>query len=226
MSESEANDQQKHWQELAEQLGLPVGAEQSPAPVSASPPRPSPENLSKGPQDAGIVRGDRIGSETRGHDQQGRRTSEATTPAGDVEPAEARNVAPSAREERRPQERKPASGSRREGRGQDRDRPGRGRREPSGRDSSTGEGAPADAAPDTGDVSQRGTGEKKRGGRGRARSNVANPDERTRGALPEEPRSPATSTTETEEKDEVDNLTDWNVPSWTELIESLYRPER
>jgi hypothetical protein len=24
----------------------------------------------------------------------------------------------------------------------------------------------------------------------------------------------------------VDNLTDWNVPSWTELIESLYRPER
>jgi hypothetical protein len=34
------------------------------------------------------------------------------------------------------------------------------------------------------------------------------------------------STTETDEKDEVDNLTDWNVPSWTELIESLYRPER
>jgi hypothetical protein len=34
------------------------------------------------------------------------------------------------------------------------------------------------------------------------------------------------SISEADEKDEVDNLTDWNVPSWNELIESLYRPER
>jgi hypothetical protein len=28
------------------------------------------------------------------------------------------------------------------------------------------------------------------------------------------------------EEDEDDNLSDWTVPSWTELIASLYRPER
>ena len=26
--------------------------------------------------------------------------------------------------------------------------------------------------------------------------------------------------------DEVDNLSNWNVPSWNDLIASLYRPER
>jgi hypothetical protein len=32
--------------------------------------------------------------------------------------------------------------------------------------------------------------------------------------------------TEDDEIDEEDNLSDWNVPSWNELIASLYRPER
>jgi ribonuclease E len=31
---------------------------------------------------------------------------------------------------------------------------------------------------------------------------------------------------EEEDVDDVDTLSDWNVPSWTELIDSLYRPER
>jgi len=31
---------------------------------------------------------------------------------------------------------------------------------------------------------------------------------------------------EDEDVDDVDTLSDWNVPSWTELIESLYRPDR
>jgi hypothetical protein len=224
MNDQEPSEQQKHWRELAEQLGLPVDAEESPAPVSA--PRPSSESLSKRPPDAAIVSRGRGESETRDQDEPGGRGSGTTTPAGDVEPVEARNVVSSTREEKRPQERKAASVSRREGRGQDRERPGRGRRDPSAGDSSTGEGAPAEAALDTGEVGRRGAGEKKRGGRGRTRSNVASPDVRTGGARPDEPPGPATSTTETDEKDEVDNLTDWNVPSWTELIESLYRPER
>jgi len=42
---------------------------------------------------------------------------------------------------------------------------------------------------------------------------------------PEE--APAARTAREEEDDEeIDKLTDWNVPSWTELIGSLYRPER
>jgi hypothetical protein len=31
---------------------------------------------------------------------------------------------------------------------------------------------------------------------------------------------------EEEDDEEIDKLTDWNVPSWTELIGSLYRPDR
>ncbi len=39
---------------------------------------------------------------------------------------------------------------------------------------------------------------------------------------PDTPQSPA----EEADKDDLDTLTDWNVPSWTELIDSLYRPDR
>jgi hypothetical protein len=31
---------------------------------------------------------------------------------------------------------------------------------------------------------------------------------------------------ETDDEEEIDNLSDWNVPSWNDLIASLYRPER
>ncbi|HWY86465.1 MAG TPA: hypothetical protein VNX28_07065, partial [Gemmataceae bacterium] len=31
---------------------------------------------------------------------------------------------------------------------------------------------------------------------------------------------------EEDDDEEIDKLTDWNVPSWAELIGSLYRPER
>jgi len=36
----------------------------------------------------------------------------------------------------------------------------------------------------------------------------------------------ATASVEQDDDEEVDKLTDWNVPSWSELIASLYRPER
>jgi hypothetical protein len=226
MTDPKQSDQQKHWQELAEQLGLPLEADRSRTPRSAPPPSPPSESLSKGPPDAGIDLRGRGVSETCDEGQLGHDTSETTTPPADVERPEVRNVASSVREERRPQERKPASVSRKEGRGQERETRARGRREPSARDSSAGEGATSEVSLNAGKVSQRGTGEKKRGGRGRGRSNVANTDARTGGAIPAGSLAPATSPTETDEKDEVDNLTDWNVPSWTELIESLYRPER
>ena len=31
---------------------------------------------------------------------------------------------------------------------------------------------------------------------------------------------------EEDDSDDVDTLSDWNVPSWAELIASLYRPDR
>jgi hypothetical protein len=38
--------------------------------------------------------------------------------------------------------------------------------------------------------------------------------------------SPEPEKEEEDDGDDVDTLSDWNVPSWTELIGSLYRPER
>src|SRR5713226_1039733 len=43
---------------------------------------------------------------------------------------------------------------------------------------------------------------------------------------PEEGQAVPQASEEDVDKDDVDTLTDWNVPSWTELIDSLYRPDR
>jgi hypothetical protein len=65
-------------------------------------------------------------------------------------------------------------------------------------------------------------------GRGRARTKQGkaqrSSDEPT---ADEEQGQTENRAAEDEGKDEeLDNLSDWNVPSWTELIASLYRPER
>jgi hypothetical protein len=43
---------------------------------------------------------------------------------------------------------------------------------------------------------------------------------------PEEGQANPEVREEETDKDDLDTLTDWNVPSWTELIDSLYRPDR
>ena len=68
-------------------------------------------------------------------------------------------------------------------------------------------------------------------GRGRG-SPPAGPEEPRRPEFPEEdilePEEAEIIEPMVEEDDdeEIDKLTDWNVPSWNELIGSLYRPER
>jgi hypothetical protein len=42
----------------------------------------------------------------------------------------------------------------------------------------------------------------------------------------EEPAAEVAPEPEDEEEDEGDTYADWNVPSWQELIASLYRPDR
>jgi hypothetical protein len=37
---------------------------------------------------------------------------------------------------------------------------------------------------------------------------------------------PAEEEVQDEEDEDIDDLSNWNVPSWAELIASLYRPER
>jgi hypothetical protein len=62
-----------------------------------------------------------------------------------------------------------------------------------------------------------------RGRRGNRRSPEALEEE----PVQEEPLEEAeTASAADDDIDEEDNLSDWSVPSWTELIASLYRPER
>jgi len=64
-----------------------------------------------------------------------------------------------------------------------------------------------------------------RQGRGRPRQRTAKPTE-PEAAEPEEPVTEAAADDSDFGDDEPTNPSEWNVPSWQELIASLYRPER
>ena len=61
-----------------------------------------------------------------------------------------------------------------------------------------------------------------RRGRGRSRSKGAPADDAPEEAADQEESQPSRAADE----DDDDNLSNWTVPSWQELIASLYRPER
>jgi hypothetical protein len=62
-------------------------------------------------------------------------------------------------------------------------------------------------------------------GRGRARRKRDEEVEQDEDQeVAQEPRSPATE--EDDEDAELEEISTWNLPSWQELIASLYRPER
>jgi hypothetical protein len=65
-----------------------------------------------------------------------------------------------------------------------------------------------------------------RGGRGRRRGRrkkISQPEPDEGGSFGDAARSSSAAEDDTEE---TDNLSDWSVPSWTDLIASLYRPDR
>jgi hypothetical protein len=68
----------------------------------------------------------------------------------------------------------------------------------------------------------------RRRGRGRGRVRKQEPVEEAVDTPPEVEEEGAALHQETEEpdKEDLDTLSDWNVPSWAELIASLYRPDR
>jgi hypothetical protein len=83
-----------------------------------------------------------------------------------------------------------------------------------------GEGAPAGEGPE----------ERKRRRRGRGRKTRHDREGPQAGAEDdvEEPKAEEVPAEEPEEDDggEVDDLSNWNAPSWNDLIDSLYRPDR
>jgi len=63
-------------------------------------------------------------------------------------------------------------------------------------------------------------------GRGRHKKLERDDDNAETALVDEEPEQQAPPTDEEADDEEVDNLSNWNVPSWNDLIASLYRPER
>jgi len=200
------------WNELADLLGLPPDQK---TPGAAAPP-PSPPPASPPPE-----------APKRRHVEPTPEFAAAEVPVRDVveppEPMEAPPVSPASterepvREEESAQEQR--RGGRRRGRGQrndgrdrdNRDRDNRSRREsPAGLDNGDAESANGEHA--RADSSDR----EEPIGRGDLDEEILEPEE----AEVVEPVA------EEDDDEEIDKLTDWNVPSWSELIGSLYRPER
>jgi len=195
----------QHWQELAEQLGLEVPAAASPASSASKEEPASPAPASSKSE---------IGEESvedRGWKMQDREVEAKAGSMDESSPESGPNMEPMTepppdiREERRGRPR-----GRREGgsdRGERSSRPRRG---------------PAPRRREAEPISDETRGDR-----------FEEPESQEPGEFPEEVEpailhdsSVMEREKEDDDVDDVDTLSDWNVPSWTELIESLYRPER
>jgi hypothetical protein len=91
------------------------------------------------------------------------------------------------------------------------------------------EAASEETAADVASSAEKPVESSRRRGRGRPRRRRSSMEEATESLvapeLEEETEPEATPEPESDE-DEPDTLSDWNVPSWNDLIASLYRPER
>lgn len=215
MNDENENKQHDHWQALAEQLGLPPVAE---APA-ASPPRVTESREVSMP-------------------------AKVEAPATPVSPSRAPNVsapaplAPPPAPAEAPKEERPgpvvvsAAPERRSGRRREppdeAGRPRRGRKpakstaEAENETQGKKDGAQASGAAED---SARGGSEPGRR-RGRNTHKKSGPRDAARVDTIDEIAPPPAEVPDDEDDDEIDNLSDWSVPSWTELIASLHRPER
>jgi hypothetical protein len=219
MSDQERTRQREHWQAIAEQLGLAPEGEQSAAESEdvAEPAkteryaRPSEEasevdllaaetSFSRSVSEAGP---DDLEQETL-HEEEG--ASEAPSPETHVhsESEEARDEQPTSRRrgrrERSEQSRRAVEGVQNKGKTA----------------SLTEEAAPEEPE------------EEPRRGRDRSRRRKGKPSRETDQSTGTE-SAPEAGGQQSEADDEIEELGDfsnWNVPSWNELIASLYRPER
>lgn len=215
MTDEERRQREEHWRALAEQLGLDPASEPSPEAEPRTLPRDEPASISP------AVRAEepewdpaetQPRSEERAVDAEAEEeTHHGTGQALDVD-------TPPARLERE----RPARSKR--GRGRRAPRKESVAEDPEGTPEVMAEREEPPGADHESPVATQESGKRERRGRRRGRPRdhepVAESDQ------PEADEPDATAHTEAEEDDteEVDTLSDWNVPSWNELIASLYRP--
>jgi hypothetical protein len=206
MIDQEQNDREKHWRELAEQLGLPAEAEGS---SHTAPPAPRTEQTA-GSAEPPHNRGKGLSS--RDDEPRGGNRPASDLGKEDTGQAQTEDIHPAVQEERRPQRKS----TRREA-------PAKREKEP------PLASEPSDSSAQGLESGTEEKGHKGRGparGRGRGRSQGKPPRATGRPVGPAADTSDSTEDAAGTETDDMDNITDWNVPSWTELIESLYHPER
>jgi hypothetical protein len=232
MSDEDRDQREDHWKALAEQLGL------APEPDRPAPPAPrvraeADEDRSASRPPA-VRRGDQPIYEDAGetpavqHERVRPEPVRGPEPAEPWEPDEAgpgTEVGPTGEAGRAPDERTGRRRRRRRG-GKERGA----RRE-------TGEAEPLEEAAGTHEATlekepdERPAGRHRRRGRGRDRPPPDQTDQEVAEPAPEEDmpaeEGEATAVAETDEPDEeLPSPGEWNVPSWQDLIDSLYRPDR
>lgn len=233
MRDQDRQPPRSHWDELAEQLGVPTGSEAvPPAPPpsakeeAAAKPRHA-ESAGQQPESLPMNEPGRRGQHSGGRR---RRPSHPPEDAPEAhQPNEAEHPAP----------REPLDSDRPEAEGASEPADRKRSRRRTSRSSPT-RSAPAeeteagaadrprepmaeDPAAETGSEETGSRGRRRgRGGRGRTREPVA--AETARAST--HPAQMEDESREDDSDEEIDTLSDWNVPSWFELIASLYRPER
>jgi hypothetical protein len=228
--EQEQARQRQHWQELAELLGL------DPEPAAVSPGQVTGTK----PAEAGEIRKPEEAGEPEAPPATERRPRAAvSSPESQWQPiAEAIDEAQEVEESPPPEQSAPVQLFSDSGEAEIEERGGgkkrrRGRR--SSRDSKrAGRGDTAD--PSVNEPAEKSDDEsspeqpRERARRQRGGHRQALPTEKTDFSEVDEEEtieSPlAAAEDEDDSDDELDNLSDWNVPSWNELIASLYRPDR
>jgi hypothetical protein len=230
MTEPNRAELENHWDSLAELLGLPPEPKPAPPPPPEETPTEKDHTQEAEPQEIPKAGGRSLESEAvEPAERDAHRGRHRWAPFGEEEPEElaplhspeqpAEITAPEVAQEQQaavepeetePEEKESRSGGRR-GR-----RSGKGRSSRSA--SAEGEGEETQAEPEA-----EKTDRARRRGRGRSRQSRSRSTEaETAEAVDREGAEE-----EPDLKDEdLDTLSDWNVPSWAELIASLYRPER
>jgi hypothetical protein len=209
MNDEERTREREHWQAIAEQLGL--------APEPAGPAhRQRPEAERAEPPPAAAPSRDRAPSPP---DQraEAHKSPVAAKTLAEAAPA-ARTVIPEPPEKLEPAAIAPAPRDEEKSRG-------RGRRKRGSKQSKTGAESEPELAKDVSSPEQESSAHSKRE-RGRGRKKQGRTKPRAEEQSPEAGRE-STGPAEPVQTDEDDEgYGDWTVPSWTELIGSLYRPER
>jgi hypothetical protein len=213
------DDNQRHWQQLAEQLGLPPDpAEQSPSPPSA-PIKHEAKSIPKR-EEVRLPEPEPASAPASVELREGAEEPRIeTTVAGNEQPAP------------------PVEEKRRMPRGRRRGRRGGRHAEEKAADATTaeagGEEAPegqGPAAVETGEEDEAPARDRsRRRGRGRSRRKKETADVEESTAAPDAGAKSSEEPTETADEGEDaagDDVSGVTIPSWQELIESLYRPDR